>query len=71
MAKKSSPAWRPDHEDKVFAAEDYEVNVEAYREQQRQFLESKATSLRREPPVRWRTSSAPQSGRSTTRLRKD
>jgi hypothetical protein len=39
MAKRSSPAWRPDHEDKVFAAEDYEVNVEAYREQERQFLD--------------------------------
>ena len=39
MAKRSSPTWRPDHEDEIFAAEDYEINVEAYREQERQFLE--------------------------------
>lgn len=39
MAKRRSPTWRPDQEDEIFAAEDYEVNMEAYREQERQFLE--------------------------------
>ena len=39
MAKRRSPTWRPDQEDEIFAAEDYEVNMEAYREQEQQFLE--------------------------------
>ena len=39
IAKRSSPAWRSDQEDGIFASEDHEISVEAYREQERQLLE--------------------------------
>ena len=38
MANRRWPTWRPDQEDEILAAEDYEVSMEAYREQERQFL---------------------------------